>query len=722
MKRLIATLLTFSLIMTLAVVVSPVSAEEEHYLHKYITAMTHEKEGHAIPEVEDYDAPISAEEFSNGLSIVLGKDVSYEGEDFNKAEMFKFAIDNHESYMEMLPEYDFDIWCLALDEETIPEEYWPYFNLASRPICNILTYRFRETAWSEQPSYAEAAFLLYRFKYPPNTDPEQMVTCVTQQEPDTLNPYVSSAMSRTFLVAFLGTGSVTYGDDVILYPNIVKRRPSLDNGDVKIFEDEVTGNTHMSVTFELRPNMYWPSLEGEPEGSRYHEITADDVIFGMREGMCPKIQSVSRSGDWKIESVKKINKYTVETIFNEEYAYATWGLPGLSFKDFYEKELITNPDHHNVRQDFYDYQIGPYKIKEWNQGNYFDFEPNPYAVFAQPLIPNIRVKFMSDNNTIKLNLKGRNIDLVYNAFSPLEAKDIEGDLSDSYSFYYVESTGWEHIDLNQFEDDPDNPDDVGLAHIFGDKRVRQALLYALDRDKLCRLVSEGVFTPSHAWMTRRSKYYQKAEEAGAIKKYEYNPEKAQQLLEEAGWMLSDDGFRYKNGKKLAFKLATTSGAPFRLASVENIIMMWRQLGIDVKSDFKSPTAMFGGDYLRRHQFEAAEFAWVSNPIRPNANLWSNEQIPTEENGWMGQNQGGWYGGENSEEHQELVELILRELPDDELQDAINKQFKIWTEELPALPLYNRYNVDVVKRNLENYKPTGAQQPPNWNCEFWYLEQ
>ena len=138
MKRLIAIMLTFSLVMMLVIVVSPVSAEEDHYLQKYITAMTHEAEGYAIPEVEDYDAPISAEEFSNGLSIVLGKDVLYEGDGFNKAEMFKFAIDNNDNLASMLPEYDFDIWCLALDEETIPEEYWPYFNLASRPICNIL--------------------------------------------------------------------------------------------------------------------------------------------------------------------------------------------------------------------------------------------------------------------------------------------------------------------------------------------------------------------------------------------------------------------------------------------------------------------------------------------------------------------------------------------------------------------------------------------------------
>ncbi|MEZ4813286.1 MAG: ABC transporter substrate-binding protein [Caldisericia bacterium] len=515
MRRIISILLSLSMVLMLFASVMPVGAEEEHALQKYINYVTEES---ILPGVENPDDVIPADTFSAGLSLVLGKDLEYTGENFTRAEMFKFAIDSNDAIKNDVSEYDFPAWCLALDEESIPEEYVPYFNMAARPFYNLLTYRYRETAWAEAPSYAEAAFLLYRTQFPPNTDPEQVLTCVTQQEPDTLNPFVSSSMSRTFLVRFMGTGGIEYGDDSILFPKALKRVPSLENDGVVLFHDEIPGKDKMTVTYELRPGIYWPALPDEPEGSRYHEVTADDVIYGVREGMCPILQATSRSGDWKIDKVTKLNKYTVEVQFNEMYAYAAWGLPGLSYKAMYETELITDPDNHNVRQDYYDYTFGPYKMTEWNEGNYFDFEPNPYAAYAQPLIPKIRVKFMSDANTIKLNLRAGDIDMVYNAFSPLDAKEIEDDLSGIYKFHYVEGTGWEHIDLNQFTDDPDSEDDLGLEDLFGDKRVRQALLYALDREKLCKLVSQGVFSTSHLWLTRRSKYYKKAEEMNVFKK------------------------------------------------------------------------------------------------------------------------------------------------------------------------------------------------------------
>jgi len=718
MRRFLGILLSLSLVMMLFASVSPMGAEEPHELQKYIDTMTYES---ILPEVGDVDSEISAETFSAGLSTVLGKELSYEGENFTRAEMFKFAIDNNDALKDTLGDFDFPAWCLANDEETIPEEYVPYFNMASRPRCNILTYRYRETAWGEKPNYAEASFLLYKFKYPPNADPSQVLTCVTQQEPDTLNPFVSSSMSRTFLTGFVGHSDIPYGNDAILYPMYVVRKPSLENGDVILFHDEVTGKDKMKVIWNIRPGIFFAPLPGEPEGSQYHEFTADDVLFGTRVRMCPIIQAITDTDIMKYEKITKLSKYQVEVQLSEEYKPSINFMPGGSVKAFYEKELMINPDHHNVRQDFVDIgNYGPYRIAEWNQGNYMDFEPNPYAAFAQPLIPRIRVKFMSEMNTIKLNLKAGDIDVVAGSFTPIAAKDIEIDLSDTYRFIYVEATGWEHIDLNQFADDPE---DVGGEFLFGDKRVRQAMLYALDREKLCKLVSKGVFSVSHLWLTRRSKYYKKAEEMNAFKKYEYNTKLAEQLLDEAGWKVGSDGIREKedeNGNmvKFSFSFATASGQPFRTASVENIVKMWAAVGIDVTSDFKSATVLFGGDYLRRHQFEAVEFAWVSSPITPSCNLFSREQIPNKDNGWIGQCMGGWVG---SDEHQEYVEKIAQILTEEEFQDVLNKEFAIWSEELPALPLYNRYNVDVVKYNLENYLPTGSNMPVNWNCEFWYLE-
>jgi peptide/nickel transport system substrate-binding protein len=94
------------------------------------------------------------------------------------------------------------------------------------------------------------------------------------------------------------------------------------------------------------------------------------------------------------------------------------------------------------------------------------------------------------------------------------------------------------------------------------------------------------------------------------------------------------------------------------------------------------------------------------------------QIPTKDNGWQGQNIGGW---PSSKEHDALCSQMTLELPEAKLQDVYNQEMKMWTDELPALPLFNRYDVDVCPIDLENFKPTGTQVTPNWNSGWWYRE-
>lgn len=97
------------------------------------------------------------------------------------------------------------------------------------------------TGWQEIPTFAEVAFALLSFHYPPNTKPGQQVVVVTAQEPETMNA-TSNALSRTMLVTFLSFGGdVSYGDDATLYPIYLTRVPSVENGDIKIINDPATG-------------------------------------------------------------------------------------------------------------------------------------------------------------------------------------------------------------------------------------------------------------------------------------------------------------------------------------------------------------------------------------------------------------------------------------------------------------------------------------------------
>ncbi|HNY61788.1 MAG TPA: peptide ABC transporter substrate-binding protein [Caldisericia bacterium] len=713
MRRFLGVFVCFMLAVGLfAYAVPAKAATQEHWATKYVSEMTSDGVKALAPR-EDWDSEITAADFVKGLSVILGKDIPAPEGTFNRAIMVKLAVDNH-TYAEQLKDFDFPAWCLSNDEETIPKDFVPYFNMAYRPVHQLLTYRKnRVTAWDKTPLFSEAAYILYMLKYPPNTDPGQQIVVVTAQEPDTLNPFTTSALSATLLGTFYGAGDITYDSDATKYPNAALRVPTLDNGDVKLFKDPITGKDKMTVTYRFRPGMYFPPLPGEEEGSRLHEITADDALFGFRVAVSPVIQSVVRTGILKYDYVKKVDKYTIEVGYNEVYVFGTWGI-GWTFKAKFEPDFYTDPGNFNVRDDFRDYEVGPYRIKTWERGDHIEFEPNPYAIFAQPIVKKIIVKFMPDANTIRLNLQGGNVDITTNAFDPTDASELEKKLP-RVKFYYTPGTSFEHVTPNLFEDE------TGKAFYFGDARVRRAMLYALDREQLTKITSGGIFSVAHSWLTPKSKYY----DDKSLVKYEYNPAKAEQLFEEAGWKLANvdgENIRCWQGdptKPFKVTLATTSENPFRQKNVEEMIKMWARVGLKIIPQLRPSKELFGGKVLSQHQFELVEFAWVSNPVRPNALMWRSDQIPTQANNWSGQNISGWKG---NKENDSIVSELEKELPDAKLQELLNKQIRIWGENLPILPLFNRYDVDTATRDIQNIKPTGSQRTINWNCAFWYREK
>ncbi len=684
----------------------------QHPLVKYITSM--QKDG-VLPKVDAaaYDLDVSPADYFAGLGKVLDKEIPLPKlSKFTRTIMLKWAVDNSVHSKE-LSNFTFKPFCLANDEETISERDAPYFNMAYRPKYQLLTYRKgRNISPESSPSYAEAAYMLYMLKHPPNADPGQSITMVTANEPDTMNIFTSNSMSAVLINTFLYQSDISFGSEATLYPIMLTRVPSIDNGDIKLFKDPVTGVDKMKVIYRIRHGMFYPPLPGEAENSKLHEITADDYLFSFRVSTCPLIQSIVRSGNLKVDYLRKIDKYTVEVGFNELYTYANFGL-GDMYKAYFELDFYTKTSDFNVRQDFADYGIGPYKVKLWERGDHIEYMPNPYALFAQPLVPKIVIRFMQDPNTIKLNMQSGNVDIVSQTFSPLETGELEKKLAD-VKFYYTPATTWDHVQLNQFKDG------TGKFDLFGDKRVRQALLYSLDREMISKIGSNSKYKISDCWLIPTSPYYDEK----YIKKYEYNPSKAEKLLDEAGWKLTNvngEIIRCKDGdpkKPFKFKLSGAIEFEFRRKAIEQMVSMWGRVGIKIEPGLMPSKVLLGGDTLRRHLFDAVGMALVSNPVRPSATMWRSDQVPSEANGWSGQCYGGWVGNKENDELCTKIESIL---PDLELREAIGKQMALWTEELPALPMFNRVDVDTAKSDIQNIKPTGANRTVNWNAEFWYRE-
>ena len=187
------------------------------------------------------------------------------------------------------------------------------------------------------------------------------------------------------------------------------------------------------------------------------------------------------------------------------------------------------------------------------------------------------------------------------------------------------------------------------------------------------------------------------------------------LLDEAGWGQLRDGVRHNAaGEPLALELMSTAGNRTRELVEQVLQSQWRRLGIDVRIR-NEPARVFFGETTSKRRFSAmAMFAWISAPENVPRTTLHSEEIPTEANGWAGQN----YTGYRNPEMDQLIDAIEVELDRAKREAMWHRLQQIYAEDLPALPLYFRANPHIWPLWLEGVTPTGHQYASTLWVEHW----
>jgi peptide/nickel transport system substrate-binding protein len=217
-----------------------------------------------------------------------------------------------------------------------------------------------------------------------------------------------------------------------------------------------------------------------------------------------------------------------------------------------------------------------------------------------------------------------------------------------------------------------------------DRRVRQALSWALDREELIQLGGEGMGTPVTTWLgsnpafsVLKTVYYES-----------YSPDMAAKLLDEAGWILGPDGYRYKDGKPLTMFLQTFRNDK---AMGETVQIQWTRLGVN--------TRVQHGDYsLIQTTRETGEWDGVIE-------AWGNfGNLAAQLKGQYAPGGAANYGGFDDEKTNQLLDRISNAADDDERQDlAIELSMHI-AEESPAIYISPRPELTAVNNSLEGFVP------------------
>ena len=277
---------------------------------------------------------------------------------------------------------------------------------------------------------------------------------------------------------------------------------------------------------------------------------------------------------------------------------------------------------------------------------------------------------------------------------------------------YVPGREWEHIDFNL--DEPQ----------FKDKAVRQALAYAINRQQLVDKLFGGksivlnTFLPPASWASMQNPgFASQFQGKFSINDYKYDPAKANQLLDQAGWVKNADGVRAKNGVTLSFDYATTSGDKLREQASKLVKAGNKAISMQANPKYIGPDQFFAiGGYLAARSHDFAEYTWILD-TDPSGSLYESENIPSEANSYLGANYPGW----KNARFDQLSREAANEPDRSKRAPLFAEMQQIWNDELPALPLFTRVSIEVHKSNLVNWDTSAGTSYPTYKAAAMYFK-
>ena len=243
------------------------------------------------------------------------------------------------------------------------------------------------------------------------------------------------------------------------------------------------------------------------------------------------------------------------------------------------------------------------------------------------------------------------------------------------------------------------------AGLLQDVTIRQAVVYGLDRQAIAASDLAGIDWPvqplnNHVFLQGQAGYVDTAVVTGL----DYNPEKARALLDEAGWIVGDDGIREKNNQKLVLsfsQIATVKASENEALQAQSML---KEIGIQLDI-VTVPVARFGPT-LTGHEFEIIAFSWIGTPY-PFSGI---KQL-------YGTGSGSNFAQLSMPEVDELALQIASETDPEKRTALANEADKIIWENVHTLPLYQRPELIAVRRDLANYGAFGLSSVQWENVGF-----
>lgn len=546
---------------------------------------------------------------------------------------------------------------------------------------------------------------------------DNSLTIGTSQEPPNIyDPWNTNNLAVTAEINNWLSDSLMYLDnDGKLRAGIAKTIPTAKNGGYKVNKKngKVISN---SLTFTINPKAKWSDGKA---------ITSNDFQFWLKVYK-DKSTPVPDRSPWEDATIKAKNSKTFTITFKPPYLFAEKaGNPSLAPAHVMEKQwnsfkkTVKGKDGEAANEEWKKFiskfttsnnmpkvVSGAFTVKSWSAGSNIVLQRNKNhwrkpAGGSDKYLQRVTYRFIPNTNTLKINMISGQIDAL-SSIGVDFAQAIDLAKNKKFDTFFVPGAIWEHIDINTRSK---KAKDLGL-----DKpEVRQALLYAIDREALVKSQFAGKQPVAHSWVSPLAETYKKN-----LTPYKYDLKKARALLAKAGYKPGKDGIMERNGKKLEITFSTTAANVVRERVQQILQNQWKKAGIKVNIQNYPPSVYFGPDFLSKGEegkWDLAMYAWISNPLFEEGDLFKGEGIPTKKNGYSGQNNAGWKSAQYDKSHAAAKTEFNRP----KRKKLFDKMQTAWAKEVPAIPLYYRSNPYSRAKGLVNYTFSAFTQYPSWDA-------
>ena len=524
------------------------------------------------------------------------------------------------------------------------------------------------------------------------------------QAPTLLNPHFAVGQKDLDAASIFYEPLAAWDPEGNLVPILAAEIPTIENGGV--------ARDGLSVTWKLKRGVSWH--DGKP-------FTADEVVFNWEYASDPATAAISSAVFTDVKKVEKIDPLTIRVVFREPTPVWTRAFVG-PFGQVVPKhrfEPYRGAKSREAPENLKPVGTGPYKFVDFRPGDVVRGELNPnYHEANRPYFDAIEMKGGGDAvSAARAVLQTGEFDYAWNMQVEDEIlKRLEQ--GGKGRVIFAPSNAVEHV-LCNFADpwtevDGERSSPKTRHPTLSDPAVREALNLLVDRASIQEYVYGRGGTPTRNFLNNPQRF------RSPNTKWEFSVDKANRVLEAAGWKLGSDGIRVKEGKKLKFVFQTSINAP-RQKCQQIIKQACQKAGIDMELKSVMASVYFSSDMANPDTNTKfyADLEMFNIGGTPDPQFFMNQfcswEAASKENKWQGRNLSRW----RNDEYDKAFRTATSELDPVKRAALFIRMNELLIENHVVIPLVNRPESGAASNKLR--MTLSGWDRHDWLLKDWYRE-